>query len=137
VLGVGIDIVEVSEVEAALRAHPGRYVDRVYTPAEQRAGRRADGNPDPHVLAALFAAKEAAIKALRPAGEAVPWLSIEIQADCRGFTLSGAAELLARERGVAQLSLDLTRTRHYAAAVVLACGGESAVARAGNAEILA
>lgn len=125
-VGVGIDIVEVSEVEAALRAHPGRYIDRVYTPAEQRAGRRADGSPDPHVLAGLFAAKEAALKALRPAGEAVPWISIEIRADCRGFTLSGAAERLARERGVAELSLDLTRTRRYATAVVLASGDENA-----------
>lgn len=123
-VGVGIDIVEFSEVEEALRANASRYLDHVYTPAEQRATRRPDGSPDPCRLAGLFAAKEAAVKALAPDGEALPWRTIEVQAGGRGLALSGAAASLARGRGITVLRLDVTRCAGYAAAIVIAQGAE-------------
>lgn len=123
-VGVGIDIVEVSEVAEALRANASGYLEHVCTPAEQRAVRRPDGTPDPCRLAGLFAAKEAAVKALAPDGEPLPWRTIEVQAGGRGLALSGTAALLARTRGISVLRLDVTRARGYAAAIVLALGAE-------------
>ena len=61
-----------------------RYVGRVYTAHEVSC---CQGTP-PVVaagLAARFAAKEATIKVLRPAGSNPPWRSIEIRRDPSGW----------------------------------------------------
>jgi phosphopantetheine--protein transferase-like protein len=73
-------------------------------------------------LAARFAAKEACLKVLRPAG-AVPWRCIEIETDEDGaprLVLHGAAADAARAAGVRALAVSLTHERHLAAAVVAA-----------------
>ena len=54
-------------------------------------------------LAARFAAKEAAIKALRPAGPQPDWRSIEVRRDPEGWCdmhLTGEAARLAEIAGV-------------------------------------
>jgi holo-[acyl-carrier protein] synthase len=124
---VGIDIVEVSEVEEALRAQPDRYLRRVFTQAEVAGSADAGGSADPRRLAALFAAKEATMKALGVAEEAVPWSSIEVcplPGRRASLQLSGAAESLARARGVRALATSLTQTQSYGAAVVIAITGD-------------
>ncbi|MFZ1997725.1 MAG: holo-ACP synthase [Solirubrobacteraceae bacterium] len=117
-IAVGIDLVEVEEVEEALRRHGERYLRRIYTDHEQR-----DCEGDPRRLAARFAAKEATMKALRRSGEPLPWRAIGVRMGPAGqpeLELTGAAAQLADDRGVNGLSVSLNRGRGDAAALVLA-----------------
>jgi len=117
-LRVGIDLVQAATVAQAVAEHGDRYLHRVYTDAElaQCAG-------DPLRLAARFAAKEAAMKVLRPAtDDAVPWPSIETLRGADGvpvLTLHGPAAELAAAAGIREFSVSLTHEAEYAAAVVV------------------
>jgi holo-[acyl-carrier protein] synthase len=121
-LRVGIDLVKASTVAEALAEHGERYLRRVYTAAEVSQCGGPDGAPDPLRLAARFAAKEAAMKVLRPGDAAVPWAAIEVVRDPAGvpvLTLHGAAAALAVAAGLTELALSLTHEDDYAAAVVV------------------
>ena len=61
--GIGVDLMEYATMERTLRRSGRRFIDRVFTPHEQRT---CDGRNQPTVcLASRFAAKEALAKALR------------------------------------------------------------------------
>ena len=117
-LRVGIDLVDVARVREAIAAHGERYLARIYTDAE-----RADCRDDPERLAARFAAKEAALKVLRPDVDAVPWRTIEVRRSPTGWvelSLTGQAAELARRAGLQELALSLTHEGDRASAVVVA-----------------
>jgi len=117
-IAVGIDLVEVEEIEATLHSHGERYLRRIYTDHE-----RHDCAGDPRRLAARFAAKEATMKALKRSAEPLPWRSIGVRVGAAGepsLELSGAAAALAEARAVSSLSISLTHERGTAAAVVVA-----------------
>jgi len=119
---VGIDLVPVPRVEETIRTHADRYLERIYTQGELEDCRTAEG-VDPQRLAARFAAKEATMKVLRPAGEGIPWRSIGVRRHRLGWVgleLSGRAAELAEEAGVADLALSLSHEAEMAAAVVVA-----------------
>jgi holo-[acyl-carrier protein] synthase len=61
--GVGVDLIEVARVRGALARWGSRFLERVYAPEELADARR--GGDFAASLAARFAAKEAAYKALR------------------------------------------------------------------------
>ncbi len=121
---LGIDLVAVEEVEASLRAHGDHYLRRVYSPRELDDCRNGSGGLASERLAARFAAKEAAIKVLRPAADVgVPWQAIEVVRDTGcgvELELSGRAAELAHAAGLGSFSVSLTHEGGYAAAVVLA-----------------
>jgi len=113
---VGIDLTSLDEVRDSMRTFGRRYLERVYTPRELDECRA-----DPGPLASRFAAKEAAMKALK-AVDRLPWHSIAVEGDETGrpaLHLRDAAASLARQRGVASVSVTLTSTASYAAAVVV------------------
>jgi holo-[acyl-carrier protein] synthase len=116
---VGLDLVRVADVEESLRDHGDAYVRRVFTEHEA-----ADCAGRAERLAARFAAKEAALKALRvPADEALPLTAVEVVRDADGvpsIALHGPAAALAERRGVGELSLSFTHEHDVAAAVVVA-----------------
>lgn len=119
---VGIDVASVDSIRDSITTHGSRYLARLYTPQEIEDCRTAAG-VDPARLAARFAAKEAALKALRVGDEAVSWRDVEIQRDPAGWvkvSLSGNAARLARRAGISDLSLSITHERGCAAAVVIA-----------------
>lgn len=122
-LRVGTDLVAVRDVRASLDAFATRYLDRVFTAAEQADCRRADGSHDAGRLAARVAAKEATFKALRPGDDPLPWTSVEV---CRGpggapeLHLTGFAEELAHRASIGALSVSLAHEYDYASAVVVA-----------------
>jgi holo-[acyl-carrier protein] synthase len=125
----GIDLVEVDEVAQSIRTHGQRYLRRVYTARELADSQSPCGSPDALRLAARFAAKEATLKALGAAQEAVPWKAIEAREDASGHAtvkLTGAAAALARAGGVARLELSLTTASAHAAAMALAFRGGAA-----------
>ena len=71
---VGIDLASAQRVREALEAHGARYLDRIFTAAEQ-----GDCAGDPVRLAARYAAKEATVKVLRPDPDtAIPLRDIEV-----------------------------------------------------------
>lgn len=122
-LGVGIDLVQVAAVGESLRgAHREHYLKRIYTDREVDACRGPSGRVEPERLAARFAAKEAAIKALPGAGEEVRLTQIEVVPDSSGgvaLALSGrAAEMLA-EAGASEIAVSLTHEGGFAAATVV------------------
>lgn len=113
--GPGIDLIEIGRLERALERRP-RLAERLFRPGEL-AYARARRRPGRH-LAARFAAKEAAIKAL--GGGAAP-RSIEVLSDgaAPSLRLHGAAAERARRLDV-ELRVSLTHSREVAAAVVVA-----------------
>ena len=111
---LGIDLIEIDRVEAALERRP-RLADRLFLAGELDAcaGR---ARPARH-LAARFAAKEAAIKAL---GGGFGPREVEVVGDpVPELKLHGRAAAIADDRGV-ELAVSLTHSRDSAAAVVLA-----------------
>jgi holo-[acyl-carrier protein] synthase len=115
---VGIDLVSVEGVAESVRAHGDRYLERIYTERELD-----DCQGDHERLAARFAAKEAAIKTLRPGDEAVPWSEIEVVRDPSGWvelSLSGRAAALATEACVVGFAVSLSHEAGLASAVVIA-----------------
>jgi holo-[acyl-carrier protein] synthase len=74
-------------------------------------------------LAGRFAAKEAAVKVLRPRGARPEWRSIEVHRVIGGWCelrLSGLAARLAAEAGVTTLAVSITHEPMMAAACVVA-----------------
>jgi holo-[acyl-carrier protein] synthase len=116
VSGIGIDLIEIGRLERALERRP-RLAERLFTEAEL-ANARQRLRPGRH-LAARFAAKEAAMKAL---GVPLPARQIEVEGGAREaptLRLHGrAADLTAARR--LQLQVSLTHSQEMAAAVVLA-----------------
>lgn len=116
---VGIDLTSVEAVRVAVGAHGDRYLTRVYTPAEL-----ADCGGDPARLAGRFAAKEAAIKVLRPrSSEALPWSDIEVVRRPGGHVelhLAGLAAAHAEQQGLEDFAVSLSHEGESACAVVVA-----------------
>ncbi len=80
VVGIGVDLVEVSRIEAAIGRFGEHFERRVFTESE-RAYCRSMARPAIH-FAARFAAKEAVCKAFGTGiGEEMAWKDIEV---CRG-----------------------------------------------------
>jgi holo-[acyl-carrier protein] synthase len=118
----GIDLVSVDQVRGAIAEHGEHYLKRVYTDREVRDCTTSSGL-DPERLAARFAAKEAALKTLRPGDVGIPWFSIEVVRRPEGWValeLSGAAAELASDAGISELALSITHESGFASAVVVA-----------------
>ena len=115
--GIGIDLIEVERIESALARRP-RLAERLFTAAElDYAAARA--RPGRH-LAARFAAKEAALKALGLGGMRMGQVEVVGGGDGPpGLRLTGdAAE--AADRANVRLAVSLTHSREMAAAAVTA-----------------
>lgn len=114
VAAVGVDLVDVARVRAALARFEGRLTGRILRPAEcDYCLSRPD--PAPHV-AARFAAKEAVIKCL---GGAVAFRDIEVVRALSGspsITLHGKAAARADGRRVL---ISLSHLDHLAAAFAI------------------
>ena len=123
-VGVGIDLVEVADVAAALASpRADRYLKLVYSEAERRDCATPDGRVDPARLAARFAAKEAAWKALGDAAMQLGWRSVEVVRGRHGqpsLRLNAPAARIAQSLGIRRFAVSLTHEPAYAAAVVVA-----------------
>jgi holo-[acyl-carrier protein] synthase len=119
IVGLGIDVCSVARIEAALGRSGERLWCRILSEAERAAlGARIDRAT---ALAGRFAAKEAALKALR-GGRGVSWHELEVVGEPfrpPELRLHGAAARLAAELGAAQLHVSITHDAGVAAAVVI------------------
>ena len=117
-LRTGIDLIEIERVERAVQRHGERFLQRVFTPTEL-----VEAGNNPASLAARFAAKEAAAKALGTGIGPVSWLEIEVLRACDQpptLRLSGAAAQRAAELGLTAWAVSLSHTRELAIASVVA-----------------
>lgn len=127
VVGIGIDLVTVSEFSAQL-AQPGSTMERFFTATERRDSAR-DGRPERH-LAARWAAKEAVIKAwssarfaLDPSLPEIEHRCIEVVSDVRGRPrirlTDPVASAVESTLGPVSLHVSLTHDGDVAAAVAV------------------
>jgi len=140
-----VDLVPVDEVAASVERLGRRYLYRIFTPHERACARignvtRLPGGPvySVQALAARFAAKEAALKALRPQGARPEWRSIEVHRMDGGWCelrLTGLAADLAAEAGISELSVSITHEPVLAAACVVGVSrGDVPAGRRGQPE---
>ncbi len=121
IVGSGIDMVEIPRIQQSVDRYGQRFLDRVYTAAEQayclRKRKAAES------LAARFAAKEAGAKALGTGiSHGVNWLEIEVVREPSGrptLQFHGRAAQIAAHFGVARAALSITHTGDLAMASVL------------------
>jgi holo-[acyl-carrier protein] synthase len=122
VLAVGVDIVEISRIEAILERHGDRFLGRVYT-----VGELAYAKGRLSALAARWAAKEAAAKALGTGIGQMGFRDIEVVCDTHGkpeLVLHGEAARLAAQLGLERFALSLSHAADHALAFVVAQGAE-------------
>jgi holo-[acyl-carrier protein] synthase len=121
IVGTGIDLVEIGRIQESLDRFGQRFLNRVYTKAEQvyclRKRKAAES------LAARFAAKEAGAKALGTGiSHGVNWLEIEVIRDPGGrpgLQFLGRAAEIAAQLGVARAGLSITHSGELAMASVV------------------
>ena len=119
IVGLGIDVVELDRIALSLARYGERFLRRVLTAYEiSRLPRRPTA-----FVAARFAAKEAAAKALGTGfRRGVCFRSIEVRDLPSGkpeLRLNGAALAILAELGGDSCSVSLTHGRDVAAAVVV------------------
>jgi holo-[acyl-carrier protein] synthase len=120
IVKTGVDIIEISRIQAALERHGERFLQRVFTDLEIFECRgRADA------LAVRFAAKEAASKALGTGIGPIAWKEVETLHKWSGepyLVLHGTAERIAKEKGLEEWAVSLSHSRENAVATVVAMG---------------
>ena len=116
-IAVGIDVIEIHRIERALGEFGQRFLDRVYTKAEQeKFGDR------PNELAGRFAVKEATSKVLGTGISGIRWKEMEILTNRRGkpvLVLHGGAAQRAELLGLNDFSVSITHSRTDAVAIVV------------------
>lgn len=120
ILGTGTEIVECVRIANMIDTHGEQFLERVYTPAEiEHCFRTANANQR---FAQRWAAKEAAMKAMRCRHQGVRWTDIEIVNSGEGpvIVLGGAAAIWAEQVGIEKLHVSLGACRTHATAYVLA-----------------
>lgn len=122
VIGVGIDVVDLSRAQRMLLRHGSRALERFLLPGE-RDYVTSRSDPARH-FAVRVAAKEAVYKALQaiPDAEGVSWQDIEVERTIRGkphVALHGRAAERAGSLGEWRIHLSLTHTDRTAAAVAV------------------
>ena len=122
IAGIGVDIIEVARIAQALDRHADRFLHRMFTPQEIEYCLRGESHRTRR-LAARFAAKEAALKALGLGLRSVRWTDVEVVRGELGqpsLRLHGRLAEVARELGVSQFHLSLSHCKDYAMAQVVA-----------------
>jgi holo-[acyl-carrier protein] synthase len=121
ILGVGIDMIEIARIRAALERHGDRFMRRILV-GDEFDYCRTQQDPAPS-LAARFAAKEAVAKAF---GTGIVgrlgWHDIEVFRMPNGrpeIRLHGEGARLLKERGGRLIHLSLTHSVAQAAAVAI------------------
>ena len=121
IVGSGIDLTEIARIQRAIERYGSRFVNRVYTPAEQAYCLRKRNAAES--FAARFAAKEAGAKALGTGiSYGVNWLEIEVGREPSGrptLLFHGRAAQMAARLGATRAALSITHTNELAMASVV------------------
>lgn len=122
IVGMGLDMTELERIEQLLKRHERRFLELILTPAERQCVPERTARKTAYV-AARFAAKEAAVKALGTGfSRGITPQCVEVNQESSGkpaLCFLAAAKARADELGVCRIHLTLTHSRHDAAAVVI------------------
>ena len=117
--GIGIDLCGIDRIETAITRNE-RFLERWYTQEEQ-AYINSRGKARAQSAAAMFAAKEAFLKAVGTGiGRGIPLTDIEVSHDELGaphYVLDGAAKQKLQELGASAAWLSVSHEGDMAAAV--------------------
>jgi holo-[acyl-carrier protein] synthase len=118
----GIDLVDCPRIEQMVERHGDRFVNRVFTAAEQAYARAHKNTTEKY--AGRFAAKEAILKLIGTGWRGkIKWTDIEVTNDPAGrpeVNLSGEVERIAAELKIAHISISITHTANFAMASAVA-----------------
>jgi len=122
ILAHGIDLVDFPRIEQMIERHGQRFVDRVFTAAEQAyAGRHRNAVEK---YAGRFAAKEAVLKLVGTGWRGkIAWTDIEVTNNAAGqpqVALSGEVKEIAERMKISRISLSITHTANFAIASAVA-----------------
>ena len=122
IIAHGIDLVDCPRIEEMVARHGERFVQRIFTPAEQTY---AESNKNKiEKLAGRFAAKEAILKLMGTGWRGkIAWTDIEIINNSSGqpeVTLGGEVEKIADKLGIKHISVSITHTANFAIASAVA-----------------
>jgi holo-[acyl-carrier protein] synthase len=121
IIGLGVDIAEVSRIKAAIERHGQPFLRRVFTPNEIEYCERFRNKFERY--AGRFAAKEAAMKALGTGWRrGVRWVDFEVVRQQSGrptIALAGEAAKIAAALDVRRISASITHTESQALAQVI------------------
>jgi holo-[acyl-carrier protein] synthase len=129
ILGIGIDIIEVSRIENSYAKFGARFLERILRPDEVSycLSHKAPGP----FLAARFAAKEAISKAFGTGiGAQLAWQDMEVGRKTSGepfVILHDKGKELLQTRGGTSLRISLSHTQNYATAVAILEGDHAVV----------
>ena len=113
----GVDIIEIHRIKRTIERWGERFLNRVYTQGELDYCRGRTSS-----LAARFAAKEAAMKALGTGIRGIGWRDIEVvrpRGKPPALYLHGRAAKRAEAMGVQSLALSISHSNDYAVASVV------------------
>ncbi|MFT5740314.1 MAG: holo-[acyl-carrier protein] synthase [Gammaproteobacteria bacterium] len=121
IVGIGVDIVEISRVQGLLEKFGNRFIERILTPEEVEEFNRRKCPTS--FLASRFSAKEALAKALGTGiGKEVSFKNIQIENDKRGkpgFIFFAGTKTFLNGKGVHNILLSLSDEEHYAVSMVV------------------
>jgi holo-[acyl-carrier protein] synthase len=120
IYGICVDLIEIDRIKQAIERNGQRFVDRVYTKAEQEY---CEQRPSFACYAARFTAKEAFLKALGTGlRKGMRWQDIEVYTDELGkphVQLYGYLEERAKQEKFEHVHLSLSHSSSYAIAQVV------------------
>jgi holo-[acyl-carrier protein] synthase len=121
ILGIGVDIVEIDRMKAAVNKWGAHFLNKMFT---EREIKYSNSKRFCHQhFAARFAAKEAVVKAFGGTNKfPIQWTDIEILNDNEGkpvVEFSGDAVKLKELKKIDQVMLTLSHSKHYAVANVM------------------
>ena len=130
---LGTDLVYVPRIQAALERFGDRFLEKIYTPAEQKDCRQLNSQQTSikgkmnrvscNQLAGRWAAKEAVVKALGTGWRGLRYTDVEVQRSDSGapkLRLHGTASALASAWGNCQWQLSLSHDGDYCTATAIA-----------------
>jgi holo-[acyl-carrier protein] synthase len=122
IVGLGMDLAQITRFEAAYARHGERLLDRLFTPGERRY---CDSRKTRMTnYCGRFAVKEAVMKVLGTGwARGVRWIDIEVArapGSAPKCVLHGAAAAIARQQGIRSIHITITHDAGIAAAVAVA-----------------
>ena len=122
IISHGIDLVDCPRIEQMIKRHKGRFINRVFTPAEQKYAKKNRDRIEK--LSGRFAAKEAVLKLLGTGWRGkIAWTDIEVANNAAGqpeVKLAGEVKKIADKMGIKQISISITHTANFAIASAVA-----------------
>lgn len=126
IYGIGIDLVKIARIDAAIERHGDRFARRILS--EHEFARYLTSRNRATFTAKHFAAKEALLKALGTGLRmGIQWAHMEIRHDALGkpyLFCTGRVQALFDEHGISESFLSISDEDDYAAAFVTLVRGQ-------------